>query len=93
MWFKSRDYLSWRRSTLHERLLLEKCQIVTEVSSLICTHPMMKLLVSHWSTVSVALNARISCCLEDKDEAQPSDCHSRCVIHVCHFPLENLLSR
>ena len=54
---------------------------------------MMKMLVSHWSTVLVALNARISCCLEDEDEAQPSDCHSRCVIQACRFPLENLLSR
>ena len=43
---------------------------------------MMKLLVSHWSTVLVALNARISCCLEDKDEAQPSDCRSRCVVSL-----------
>ena len=35
----------------------------------------------------VALNARISCCLEDE---APSDCRSRCVVHACHFPLENL---
>ena len=45
----------------------------------------MKLLVSHWRTVLVALNARISCCLED--EAQPS------VAHEVSFTLENLLSR
>ena len=42
----------------------------------------MKLLVSHWSTVLVALNARISCL---EDEAQPSDCRSRCVVHACRF--------
>ena len=48
---------------------------------------MMKLLLSHWSTILVALNARISC-LEDK--AQPSESHSRCVVHSCR--LENLLS-
>ena len=44
---------------------------------------MMKLHVSHWSTVLVALNARISCYRED--EAQPSDCCSWGVVHTCHF--------
>ena len=82
MWFKSRDNLSWRRSTLHERLLLEISNCY-RISSLSVQHPTMKLLVSQWSTVLVALNARISCCLED--EAQPS------VVHEVSFTLEKLI--
>ena len=71
-------------------LLFEECQNITKLKPYLYTSNGENCLLVTEAQFSSLKMPRLVAVLKMKHEAQPSDCCSRCVVHSCRFPLENL---